>query len=131
MPSTQIEVRRSHAPAVETAIIDAVHDSLVAAFAIPVQDKHVRLVAHEPHRFAVPHTLSSPEHYTLVTVDCFAGRSVDAKRALYREIVDRLGALGIPGDHITIVVRDLDTASWGISGGQAACDVELGFDINV
>ena len=131
MPSTQVEVRRTYAPETEAAILDAVHDSLVAAFAIPVEDKHVRLVVHEPHRFAVPPTLSSPEAYTLVVVDCFAGRSVDAKRALYREVSRRLGVLGIPADHITVIVRDIEMANWGIRGGQAACDVDLGFDVNV
>lgn len=131
MPSTQVEVRRTYAPETEAAILDAVHESLVAAFAIPVEDKHVRLVVHEPHRFAVPPTLSSPEAYTLVVVDCFAGRSVDAKRALYREVSQRLGVLGIPADHITVIVRDIETTNWGIRGGQAACDVDLGFDVNV
>ena len=131
MPSTQVEVRRTYAPETEAAILDAVHESLVAAFAIPVEDKHVRLVVHEPHRFAVPPTLSSPEAYTLVVVACFAGRSVAAKRALYREVSRRLGVLGIPADHITVIVRDIETANWGIRGGQAACDVDLGFDVNV
>lgn len=131
MPSTQVEVRRTYAPETEAAILDAVHESLVAAFAIPVEDKHVRLVVHEPHRFAVPPTLSSPEAYTLVVVDCFAGRSVDAKRALYREVSRRLGVLGIPADHITVIVRDIETTNWGIRGAQAACDVDLGFDVNV
>lgn len=131
MPSTQVEVRRTYAPADESAILDAVHESLVTAFAIPAEDKHVRLVVHEPHRFAVPPTLRTPEAYTLVAVDCFAGRTVDAKRALYREVTSRLGALGIPRDHITVIVRDIDTTSWGIRGGQAASDVDLGFDVNV
>lgn len=131
MPSSVIEVRTIHEPDVEAGIIDAVHAALVDAFRIAPEDKHVRLVVHEPHRFAVPPTLSTPERYTLVTVDCFAGRSVDAKRALYRAIVSGLGTFGIPADHVTIVVRDIDTTSWGIRGGQAACDVELGFDVNV
>ena len=33
-----------------TAIIDAVHAALMAAFRIPAKDKHVRLQVHEPHR---------------------------------------------------------------------------------
>jgi len=131
MPSTQVEVRRVYSREVESSILDAVHASLVAAFAIPEVDKHVRLAVHEPHRFAVPPTLSSPEAYTLITVDCFSGRSVDAKRDLYREITTRLGEFGIPADHVTVIVRDIDTENWGIRGGQAACDVELGFDVNV
>ncbi|WNV74297.1 tautomerase family protein [Geodermatophilus sp. DSM 44513] len=131
MPSSQIEVRRQYSRADEMAIIDAVHESLVAAFKIPLGDKHVRLVVHEPHRFATAPRLSQPDRYTLVTIDCFAGRSVDAKRSLYREVVDRLSPFGIPEDHVTILVRDSGTENWGIRGGRAACDIDLEFDVRV
>ncbi|MFT3662176.1 MAG: tautomerase family protein [Gordonia sp. (in: high G+C Gram-positive bacteria)] len=131
MPHAQIEVRRRWSHDDEIALIDAVHDSLVAAFRIPENDKHIRLVVHEPHRFAAPPNLAQPEYLTMVHVDCFAGRTVDAKRALYREIVDRFAALGIPPECVSITVRDIPTENWGIRGGQAACDVNLGFDIGV
>lgn len=131
MPSSLIEVRRRYTPAEEIAIIDAVHDALVAAFQIPPQDKHVRLIAHEPHRFSHSPNLANPELYTLVSVDCIAGRSVQAKRQLYREIINRLARQGIPADHITILLRESGTENWGIRGGQAACDIELGFEVGV
>ncbi len=131
MPSSQIEVRRQYSRADEAGLVDAVHESLVAAFEIPPGDKHVRLVVHEPHRFATAPRLSQPDRYTLVTIDCFAGRSIDAKRNLYREIVERLTSFGIPEDHVTIVVRDGATENWGIRGGRAACDVDLGFDVHI
>jgi phenylpyruvate tautomerase PptA (4-oxalocrotonate tautomerase family) len=115
----------------EVAIIDAVHGALVAAFRIPLQDKHVRLIAHEPHRFSVPPTLTQPEFFTLVSVDTFAGRSVQAKRNLFTELVDRLVALGIPRDHVSITLRESEAENWGIRGGQAACDIDMGFDVHV
>lgn len=131
MPSTVIEVRRTYSATEEVAIVDAVHEALVAAFRIPPGDKHVRLVVHEPHRFAVPPHLSAPDRATMVAIDCFAGRSVDAKRALYAGIVERLEPLGIPRDHVTITLRDVPREDWGIRGGQAACDVDLGFEVSV
>ena len=131
MPSVVVEVRRAYSEAEEVAIIEAVHAALVAAFRIPAGDKHVRLVVHEPHRFAVPPHLTDPGRATMVSIDCFAGRSVDAKRNLYAEIVGRLEPLGIPRDLVTILVRDLPAHSWGIRGGQAACDVDLGFEVNI
>lgn len=131
MPHAQIEVRRRWSVDEEIALIDAVHGALVAAFRIPAKDKHIRLVVHEPHLFAAPPDLAQPEFLTIVHIDCFAGRSVDAKRNLYREIVRRLSALGVPPDHVSITVRDIPTENWGIRGGQAACDVDLGFDIGV
>lgn len=131
MPRAMIEVRRRWSDKEETALIDAVHGALVAAFRIPTNDRHIRLIEHLPHRCAAPPSLSQPEFFTLVTVDCFAGRSVDAKRRLYAEIVDRLERLGIPRDHVTILVRDSPAENWGIRGGRAACDVDLGFEVNV
>jgi len=131
MPHVLVEVRREYSPEEEIALMDAVHSALRTAFRIPPSDRHVRLVAHEPHRFACPPGKAQPDRYTLVSVDAFAGRSLDAKRALYREIVESLEPLGIPGDHVSIVVRDVPLTNWGIRGGVAACDVDLGFDVNV
>ncbi len=131
MPSTVIEVRRRYRADEEVALIDAVHEALVAAFAIPRGDKHVRLISHEPHRFSHPPTLAHPELYTFVAIDCFAGRSVQAKRNLYREVAKRLAVRGIPPDHLTIVLRESAVENWGVRGGQAACDVDLGFDLSV
>lgn len=70
------------------------------------------------------------ETYTRVTIDCFSGRSIEAKRALCREIVDRLGEHGIPAQHVSILLRESPTENWG-SGGIPASDVDLGFDIEV
>ena len=96
MPSSLVEVRRSYTPDEETALMDAVHASLVAAFKIPREDRYVRLIAYEPHRMVNGLDTGHADHYTRVTVDCFSGRSIEAKRDLYREIVERFEAIGIP-----------------------------------
>jgi phenylpyruvate tautomerase PptA (4-oxalocrotonate tautomerase family) len=131
MPSILIETRISRTPQEEQAIMDAVHGALREAFKIKSNDKTVRLVAHAPHRFACPADREKPELFTYVTIDAFSGRSLDAKRSLYQGIVDALEPLGIPKDHVLTVVREAPPSDWGIRGGQAACDVELGFKINV
>lgn len=126
-----IETRREYSQAQELALIDAVHGALIRAFRIPPEDRHVRLIAHEPHRFACPPGSTQPDRFTQVSIDAFAGRSMDAKRALYREVVESLEPLGIPRDHVSILLREAPVANWGIRGGIAACDVDLGFDVNV
>ena len=131
MPKSLVEVRYVYSPPEEEAILAAVHESLVAGFLIPVEDRSARLVVHEPHRFTVSPGLTQPERYTMVTIECFAGRSLDAKRRLYREIVERLEPLGIPRDHVTIVLHEIPLESWGGFGGLPASDVDLGFDVNV
>jgi phenylpyruvate tautomerase PptA (4-oxalocrotonate tautomerase family) len=131
MPSSLVEVRRNYTPDEEVAIIDAVHASLVAAFKIPNSDRHVRLVSHAPHRMVSGLGAGQEDGYTRVTIDCFSGRSLDAKRALYREIVQRLEVIGIPRDGVSILLRESPLENWGIEGGQAASDLDLGFDVNV
>ncbi len=131
MPSVLIEVRKSYPREVEMAIMDAVHTALRSAFRILPSDRNLRLVVHEPHRFSCPPDRQQPDLYTHVTIDAFAGRSVEAKRALYRTIVANLQPLGIPRDHVKILLRESSLENWGIRGGQAACDVELGFEVDV
>ena len=38
---------------------------------------------------------------------------------------------GIPKDHTMIILREIPTDNFGIRGGQAASDIDLGFKIDV
>ena len=131
MPAILIEVRKDYSETEGNQLIDAVHTAMVTAFQIPPEDKPVRLLVHPPHRFAVSPTKTQPELYTMISIDAFAGRSIDAKRKLFSEIAGNLFALGIPKDHILIVVRDSMKESWGVQGGQSGYDVNLGFKVEV
>ena len=131
MPSVLIEVRRQYTAEQEVALIEAVHAALREAFKILPGDKNVRLIVHEPNRFACPPEREKPEFYTHISIDAFVGRSLDAKRNLYRAIVNNLEALGIPKDHVKILLREISKENWGIRGGQAGSDVELGFKVEV
>jgi phenylpyruvate tautomerase PptA (4-oxalocrotonate tautomerase family) len=131
MPSTSIEVRKRYSQEQEIALMEAVQSALQQAFKIPPHDRNVRLVVHEPHRFTCPRNLEKPEAYTLVTIAAFSGRSLDAKRELYGTIVGNLAELGIPRNHVMIVLHEVPRENWGIRGGQAGCDVALGFKVDV
>ncbi len=131
MPSALIEVRKQYTQEQEIALMEAVHAALRDAFKILPGDKNVRLVVHAPHRFACPPDREKPESYTHISIDAFAGRSLDAKRNLYKAIVDKLEPFGIPRNHVKIMLREIPKENWGIRGGQAGCDVELGFKLEV
>ncbi len=131
MPSVLIEVRQQYSAEVESGIMEAVHSALRESFKILPGDRNVRLIAHEPHRFECPPDREKPECYTHISIDCFAGRSVEAKRLLYKSIVSNLSQYGIPANNVKIMLREITAENWGIRGGQAACDVELGFEIKV
>lgn len=130
MPFAVIEIRKQYSYEQETALINAVHSAIEIAFKKP-DDINVRLFVHEPHRFPAPLSKNHPELYTNISIDCIVGRSLETKRQLYRLIVDNLATLGIPKDHVKILLRETSRENWGIRGGQAACDVELGYTLEV
>lgn len=132
MPAVTIDIRHRYTIEHEISLINAVHKALVTAFKIPEHDRDIRLCVHEPHRFQCPPDKSQPEYFTLISIDCFTGRSLEAKRYLYHCIVENIVALGmIPADHIKILLREIPIENWGIRGGQAACDVNLGFEVKI
>jgi phenylpyruvate tautomerase PptA (4-oxalocrotonate tautomerase family) len=131
MPSTIVEVRRNYTAEQEIQIIEAVQAALVEGFKIPEGDRCVRLVVHEPHRFITPARLSQPDRYTVVTVSAFLGRSLEAKRNLYQGIVHRLADLGIPPDHVKIMLNEIAKENWGLRGGVPASEIDLGFKVDV
>jgi phenylpyruvate tautomerase PptA (4-oxalocrotonate tautomerase family) len=128
MPIVTIELRKRYAPDREVQIIDAVHAAMMEGLKIPSWDKNVRLLVHEPHRFAAPP--GKDERYALISIDLFAGRSLDAKKNFYRALVTNLHVLGIPPDHVKVVLREASRENWGI-GGMPASEIDLGFEVNV
>lgn len=129
VPTVAIEIRRHCPPAEETALIAAVQAAVISALKVPHWTLSVRLFVHEARRFVGPP--DKGEHYTLVTLDCFSGRSLETKRALYRAITDGLVLCGIPADHLKILLREAPRENWAIRGGQPACDVALGYDVDI
>jgi phenylpyruvate tautomerase PptA (4-oxalocrotonate tautomerase family) len=129
MPLVKVETRRGLSAERKRLVLDAVHAALVTAFRIPESDRHQRVVEYDAGDFEIPP--GKGERYTIVEIDAFAGRSLDAKRLLYKEIVSGLGQAGIPPGDVLIVVRDVARENWGLRGGQAASDIDLGFEIEV
>lgn len=128
MPSTRITtgiwVRGSEAQA-----IDAVQRALLASLKIPDYDRDVVLDVYESSERIVPKGRS--DRYTRVEVTMFSGRSLDAKRALYRAVVENLKVLGVSPSEIKIVLIEIPPENWGLRGGLPASAIDLGFKVDV
>jgi phenylpyruvate tautomerase PptA (4-oxalocrotonate tautomerase family) len=129
MPVSKIEVRRSHAPEQVQAMIEAVYLAQRIALKLPEHDRQIRYIEHRPEYFAVPQ--NKGENYTFVEITMFSGRSLDAKRHLYQEIIQRFEALGIQPNDVFILLNEQPMDNWGIRGGVPASEVDLGFDVKV
>jgi phenylpyruvate tautomerase PptA (4-oxalocrotonate tautomerase family) len=130
MPMVLIEIANQYSQEKEIALMESVRSALLETFKVTNHALNIRLLVHEIHRFSVPIN-THPELYTLISIDCFSGRSITAKRNLYTSLVTHLNALGIPKDHVKIVLRESSRENWGILGGFAGCDVDVGYHIEV
>jgi phenylpyruvate tautomerase PptA (4-oxalocrotonate tautomerase family) len=86
-------------------------------------------IEHEPENFEIPP--GSSDRYTLIEITAFPGRSADAKRNLYRTLVQRLGEIAIDPTDVSVVILEPTLESWGVRGGHSAADVDLGFSLDV
>jgi phenylpyruvate tautomerase PptA (4-oxalocrotonate tautomerase family) len=128
MPSTRIGTGE-WARGSEQKVIEAVQSALLSALRIPDYDRDVVLDIHDASSRIVP--TGRTEHYTRVEILLFSGRSIDAKRALYKAVVANLSALGVPASEIKIILVEVPAENWGLRGGLPASEVDLGFKVDV
>lgn len=88
-----------------------------------------RLVEHPVDAFLRPQDVG--ERFTWIEISLFRGRSLHAKRRLYRTLVKALAAHDVAPRDVMIVLFKVTSEDVGLRGGQAACDVDLGFAIQV
>lgn len=129
MPLCFIHGHRPRSDAEVSALMEALHEAMREALRVPEDDHDIRYQAHLAAHCRVPG--GKTEDYLLVMVHMFPGRSLDAKRTLYRAIVERFGAVGVPASEINILLNAPSLEDFGLRGGQAACDLDLGFKLDV
>jgi len=129
MPDVLIEVRGDWLKDRKVDFIEAVEDGIVAALQTPKDDKILRLVEHSPDNFSIPRWAG--ERFTHIEITMFKGRSIEAKRALYRAIVRNLEPFGIPPNDIKIILIEVLPSEVGMRGGRAACDLDLGYEVAI
>ena len=129
MPLARIEVRKNRPVEEVAALMEAVYQAQREALKVPEGDRQIRYIEHKPEHFAVPP--GKTENYTLVEIALFPGRTLEAKRNLYKSIVRRFGELGIAPTDVFIVLYEPPLDNWGLRGGLPASEVDLGFNLNV
>jgi phenylpyruvate tautomerase PptA (4-oxalocrotonate tautomerase family) len=129
VPHVRIEIVKGRSLKERRRLFQAVHDALVEAFRIPDHDRTQRIFEHEPENFEIPP--GSSNRYTLIEITAFPGRSTEAKRDLYRSLVQRLGEIAIDPMDVSVVILEPALESWGVRGGRSAAAVDLGFSLDV
>lgn len=129
MPLVTITLCEGKTAAFKKGLLQAVHDALVAAFKIPDHDRNQRIIEIREENFEIPPDRT--ENFLTIEMTVFPGRSLAAKRQLYREIVSRIEPLGVRSRDILIVLNEPPLDNWGVQGGFPASEVDLGFKLDV
>ncbi len=116
------------AAGIEMKLIEAVQSALISAFRIPEWDRDVVLDLYDANRRIV--STGRSERFTRIEIIGIAAHSLEAKRTLFKAIVDNLEAVGVPRTETRICLLEPPAESWGIKGGQLASEADLGFAIN-
>lgn len=130
MPLVKIEILKGKSPEYKKALLDGVHKALVDCFKIPDYDRNQRLYELDRENFEF--SSNKTENFVLIELTVFKGRSYEAKKSLYKAIVDNLEkALGIKRTDVLIVIHEPPLENWGVAGGVPASEVDLGFKVDV
>ncbi len=104
------------------ALSRGVHDAMVATFNVPEDDVFQVLTEHASGLKVTPTFLGidhGPEP-VLVQITCSEGRSIDRKKALYADIVQRLAASpGVPTADVIINLVETKRENWSFGNGLA------------
>ncbi|NQT26834.1 tautomerase family protein [candidate division KSB1 bacterium] len=109
-------------------LVDGFHQIMCDTLKIKDYDR-LTVIDEKPDDFFQP--LNTEGKYVFIEIQFFAGRSIETKRKLYQRIVKLLIVYDIPVDNNRIVLHEIAKENWGIRGGQAACDVDLGYSVQV
>jgi 4-oxalocrotonate tautomerase len=119
MPFMKIYYRRDvHAD--PQPIGDAIHEALVAQANVPGDDKFQvflpldRIVADRTYG-----GVQRSDKLVIVEIILNAGRTVEIKKNLYKDIAGRLESVGIRPDDVMISLVEVSKENWSFGGGRA------------
>ena len=123
MPLVTITVRKPKTAAFKSAVLEAVHGSLVAA-GVPEADRFQRVIELDAGDFRFDARYPDVERprtddFTLIEVLFSVGRSVKVKRKILADIVAALRKdPGLHPDDVFVVFKETQWENWAFAGGR-------------
>ena len=123
MPLVTLTVRRGKDAAFKSAVLNAVHNALVAS-GVPQADRFHRVLelSAEDFRFDPSYPdLASPrtDDFVLIEVLLSTGRSVKIKRKIAIDLIDSLRqSPGLAPDNVMLVFKETLWENWSFGGGR-------------
>ena len=121
MPVTRIAIRQGKTPEYKQALMDEIYEAMRETVAIKDGDRFMAITEHGEHEFAYGPFLGIDRGDDLVQIQVFwaPGKTVEAKQAMYRKIVERLGANpGVRPEDVLISVVETAAENWSFGNGE-------------
>ena len=121
MPVTRIAIREGKTPEYKRALMDEIYEAMRDTVAIKEGDRFMAITEHREDEFAYGAFLGIDRTEDLVQIQIFwaPGKTVDAKLAMYRRIVERLGVSpGVRPQDVLISVVETAAENWSFGDGE-------------
>jgi phenylpyruvate tautomerase PptA (4-oxalocrotonate tautomerase family) len=117
-----LTVRKPQSAAFKSAVLDAVHASLVGC-GVPAADRFQRVLELDAEDFRFdpryPDLQSERnDDFVLIEVLWSVGRSVKIKRALLCDLMGRLAAAGLNTENVMVCFKETAWENWAFGGGR-------------
>jgi 4-oxalocrotonate tautomerase len=121
VPVTRIAIRAGKPSEYKRALMDEIYEAMRETVAIKDGDRFMAITEHGPDEFAHGAFLGIERSDDLVQIQVFwaPGKTVEAKLAMYRRIVERLGANpGVRPEDVLISVVETAAENWSFGYGE-------------
>jgi hypothetical protein len=114
----------------ELELLDALHSAMVDGIKIPDWDRDVIVeICGDKARVSPPNRTA---RYTRIEIILYVGRSLEAKRSLYKAIVKNMGALGVEPTDLKTLLIEIPLEDCAPHGAEPASDIQdLGYAVKV
>jgi 4-oxalocrotonate tautomerase len=121
MPVTRIAIRNGKTPEYKRALLEEIYQAMRETVAIKEGDRFMAITEHDEDEFAYGPFLGIDRSDDLVQIQVFwaPGKTVEAKLAMYKRIVERLGTNpGVRPDDVLISVMETAAENWSFGNGE-------------
>jgi phenylpyruvate tautomerase PptA (4-oxalocrotonate tautomerase family) len=123
MPFTRISLMKGKSPDYLRAVSDSLHQALVEAFDVPLDDRFQAIHQHDPGELIFDrHYLGGPRSDDFVLFAVAAGRPRDTatKKAFYKRLIALLAeAPGIQPQDVMVIITTTSRDEWSFADGEA------------
>src|SRR5262245_30048948 len=124
MPLVRISLVKGKPEAYRRKVGDAIHRALVEAVGVPPLDRFQILTEHQPGDIVYDSNylgIARTSDLVIVQITLSAGRTLEQKRALYRQIAANLAsAVGLRKEDAWINLVEVPKENWSFGNGEAS-----------